>query len=61
MNRTPSLRERGRMGNAAMMQRAKQRAQAVTDKLREGECLKRAAWAAGVSYRTARRYKAQAS
>lgn len=57
----PSLRERGRIGNAATMQRAEQRAHVVISKLRAGECLKRAASAAGVSYRTAKRYKARAA
>lgn len=59
MDGTPSLRERGRMGNAATTQQAAQRAQVLAERLRAGECLKRAAHDAGVSYRTAKRYKAR--
>lgn len=56
-----TLQERGKLGNAAMAQRAAERAQRLLEAVREGECLKRAAHRTGVSYRTARRYKARAN
>jgi len=53
-----TLQERGRLANQAYSMRAAERARAVRDLQSEGVCLKRAAHAAGVSYRTAKRYRA---
>jgi hypothetical protein len=52
-----TLRERGKLGNAAIARAAAERAERMRLLLSQGECLKRAAWRVGVSYRTARRYR----
>lgn len=52
-----TLRERGHLGNEAMRRQAAVRAAELRRLLTEGECLKRAAFRVGVSYRTARRYR----
>lgn len=52
-----TLQERGKLGNAVIAGRAAARAERLLRLLEQGECLKRAAHAAGVSYRTAKRYK----
>ncbi len=52
-----TLQERGKLGNATVAQQAAQRAEALRLMVERGECLKRAAWALGVSDRTARRYR----
>lgn len=44
----------------ARQNRAAQRQQALAERLQAGEGLKRAAYAVGVSYRQARRYRAEA-
>lgn len=54
-----TLQERGKLGNQAMAQRAKERALLLFSLQGNGVCLKRAAHMAGVSYRTARRYRAR--
>jgi hypothetical protein len=52
-----TLHERSRRGAAVIAQKAAIRAELVRRLLEEGEHLKRAAWKAGVSHRTARRYR----
>jgi hypothetical protein len=52
-----TLHERSRRGAAVIAQKAAQRAETVRRLLDEGEHIKRAAWKAGVSHRTARRYR----
>jgi hypothetical protein len=49
--------ERGKLGNQAMSRKARERAEALRGLLDEGECLKRAAFKAGMAYRTARRWR----
>lgn len=46
--------------NRARLQRVAERREAALRSLNAGRCLKQAAWDAGVSYRTARRYCAEA-
>lgn len=55
-----TLAERARIATEARQEAARGRAQALRSLLQQGECLKRAAWRVGVSYRTAKRYKARA-
>lgn len=55
-----TLADRARIATDARQEAARKRAQALRSLLRQGECLKRAAWRVGVSYRTAKRYKARA-
>jgi molybdenum-dependent DNA-binding transcriptional regulator ModE len=52
-----TLRERASLATAVRIRRADERAATLLMLMRQGECMKRAAWKAGVSYRTARRYK----
>ncbi len=54
-----TLADRARITTETRQKAARERAQALQSLLRQGECLKRAAWSVGVSYRTARRYKAR--
>lgn len=54
-----TLQERGKLGNEAMRQAALERARRLRDMLERGECLKRAAHHVGISYRTAKRYRAR--
>ena len=51
-----SLAERAKMATEVRQRKAQTRAASVRTMLAEGECLKRAAWRAGVGYRTAKRY-----
>ena len=55
-----TMTERAKLGGAVAAERAAARREAVLKLLAEGECLKRAAWRAGVAYRTARRYRQRA-
>jgi molybdenum-dependent DNA-binding transcriptional regulator ModE len=52
-----TLAERARIATAVRVRMADERARALSAALASGECLKRAASKAGVSYRTARRYR----
>ena len=52
--------EAGRIGNAVVRARAAARRAEVMRYLESGMGIKRAAFAAGVSYRTAKRYRQQA-
>lgn len=54
-----TLRERASLATAVRQHRARQRAVKLRRFIEAGECMKRAAHAAGVSYRTARRYRAR--
>lgn len=45
--------------NRVRMTRAQQRRRELDRLLREGECIKRAAYRVGISHRTARRYLAE--
>ena len=56
-----TLADRARIATETRQEAARERAQALQSLLRQGECLKRAAWSVGVPYRTARRYKARAA
>ena len=51
-----TLPERFQLATQVRQQKAQTRATSVRVMLAEGECLKRAAYRAGVAYRTARRY-----
>lgn len=51
-----TLAERAKLGGAVAAARAAEKAAAVRRLVDEGECLKRAAWRAGVSYSAAKRY-----
>jgi hypothetical protein len=52
-----TLHERARRGAAVIAQKAAMRAEIVRRALEEGQGIKRAAWKASVSIRTARRYR----
>ena len=52
-----TLRERLQLGARKRSLQAQQRAETVRRLLAEGECIKRAAFKAGVAVRTARRYR----
>ena len=52
-----TLRERSLLGAQARARQAAERAEIVRRYLERGEGIKRAAFKAGVSYRTARRYR----
>ncbi len=52
-----TLRERGKLGNRALAEKAAMRAETLRSLLAEGEGLKRAAWKAGMAERTARRWR----
>ena len=52
-----TLHERSRRGAAVRAQQAAMRAETLRRLLEDGEHIKRAAWKAGVSHRTARRYR----
>lgn len=52
-----TLSERGRLGAEANRREARERARRVAERIREGECLKRAAHEAGVCYWTAQTYR----
>lgn len=54
---SPSLAERAHLATLTRQNAAAIRAAQLHLLLTDGECLKRAAWRVGVSYRTARRYK----
>jgi len=49
--------ERSKLGAAAVARKAAERAETLRRHLEAGEGFKRAAWAAGVAERTARRYR----
>lgn len=51
-----TLAERAHLATATRQCAAARRAERLRRLLNEGECLKRAAWRVGVSYRTAKRY-----
>lgn len=53
-----TLAERAHMATEARQARAALRAERLRAAIEQGECLKRAAARVGVSYRTARRYRA---
>lgn len=52
-----SMSERAKLGAAATNARYYERAETLRQLLEQGECLKRAAWKAGMAYRTARRHR----
>jgi hypothetical protein len=52
-----TLQERAKLGGAVAAQRAAMRAETFRRLMEEGLGFKRAAWKAGVSIRTARRYR----
>lgn len=54
-----TLAERGRLGNAVTTARARERADRLLTLLEMGEPLKRAAYEAGMSYRSARRWRSR--
>jgi hypothetical protein len=54
-----TLQQRARLATEARRRKAMNRAETLRLLLVQGECLKRAAWQTGVSYRTARRYRVQ--
>lgn len=55
-----TLAERARIATLTRQRAAQSRASHLRHLLASGECLKRAAWRVGVSYRTARRYRSEA-
>ena len=56
-----TLAERATLGRQVHQQIARKRADALRQEIEQGEGIKRAAWRVGVSYRTACRYRRQAS
>jgi len=53
-------RRRGALGLAVIRDKREDRKIALWRQLAKGECLKRAAFAVGISYTTAKRYRAEA-
>lgn len=56
-----TLAQRAILATAVRVRRTDERAEAMRLLMMQGECMKRAAWRVGVSYRTARRYKRRAA